>query len=312
MSALGTIVLAAVLTAAPPPTPERRLVVALSRHAGIAAPRALAIATEVQAKLVGVPTAPPVVDFTACKTKRVCLLTSARNAGASVVVTVEVSSVLDDGALRVEALSVDDDGARIGLVKANGAVSELVKAATPELTEAFSSALRTTLGLVPPPPPPTVVEPAPTPTPLVEAPPPPPMVPVTAPAPSREVPASVTQAAEAPFFSTSRLAGVGVGGAGAAALVAAGVFGLEAMSAAARAHQVCPPGPPCAETTALGDYTRAVHAQNTGVTLAVGGGVALVTGALLLWLNPGAPEPTVHALVVPVPGGVSAQVGASF
>lgn len=297
MFVLGIALLSSTLTAAPTP------LVALSRRGGVSAPKALALATQVSQALVGVPLTKPLADFTSCKSKKVCLLTSARNAGATVLVTVEVSSVLDDGSLRVEAWSIDDDGARVGEVLVEGPLSLLVTKATPALSGTFSEALRATLGLTPPPPPRSEPRPSSppvvtvTPAPVVKEPPTQPVASVTAPAP------------ESTFFTTGRLVGVGIAAAGAAALLVASVLGGLALDASTKSQARCAPAMPCSDVSAFTEYLRAARAQNAAVALTVSGAAALALGAIVFLVNPGE---TPAVTFLPTPGGAVAGFATSW
>ncbi|MDX2013281.1 MAG: hypothetical protein SFW67_24005 [Myxococcaceae bacterium] len=294
------------LSAAPPP------LVTLSRRSGVSAPRALAVVEEVADALVGLPPGRPVSDLTACRAKQACLLTAARQAGATVLVTVKVSSVLDEGALEVEAWSIDDDGARVAQVLVEGPLAGLVAKARPTLSGSFSERLRTTLGLVPPTPP--RPDPAVTPPPVVQADaaperPRPPTAQGTdvaraPPTPTQPQPAPVVTAARGP--SAVRVSGLVVAGAGAAALVAAALSAAVAADASAKSVARCAPQTPCADVTAFGDYLRAAHAQNAAVALTVSGAAAVALGALLFFLDPGQRPPVVS--VTPSPGGATVGV----
>ncbi len=283
MFLLGVALLSSTLTAAPTP------LIALSRRGGVSAPKALAIAQQVSDALVGVPLTRPLEDLTSCKSKKVCLLTSARKAGATVLVTIELSSVLDDGSLRVEAWSIDDDGARVGEVLVEGPLALLVTKATPSLAGTFSDSVRATLGLIPPPPP--RVEPKVTAPPVVT--PPPPLV-LTPPAP---------EPVPSPFFTTGRLVGVGIAGAGAAALLVASVLGGLALDASSKSKARCAPAAPCSDLSAFTEYLRAARSQNAAVALTVSGAAALAVGAIVFFVNPGASPVT----LTPAPGGAAAS-----
>lgn len=277
--------------------------VVLSRRTGITSPKAMAVATEVTSKLQGVPMAAAVEDLTSCKAKRVCLVEAARKKHAAVLVTVEVGAVLDDATLRVEGLSIDEDGKSLGVIEADSPFAGLVAKAEPKLAGEFSTTLRNTLGLTPPPQP--KVEPPPV-VPMVTAPPPEPKPEV--------VPAPVTPVvvAEAkPFFTPGRIAGVAVAGAGAAALVVGGVFGAQASAGAAKVKMLCP-DTQCTNPEAFTTYNQAAQSQNLGVALSVAGGVALAAGAVVFLINPGGDAPAASAVVVPVQGGVMSSFSMSF
>jgi hypothetical protein len=279
--------------------------VVLSRRTGITGPKALAAAADVSSKLKGVPVPATVDDLTSCKAKRVCLIEAARKKQVAVLVTVEVGAVLDDATLRVEGLSIDEDGKSLGTVEADGPLAGLVAKAEPKLSGEFSTTLRSTLGLVPPP------QPKVEPTPVVVAP------LVTAPPPQEPTPASAVTVAPAvtaeakPGFGAGRIAGLVVGGAGVAALAVGGVFLAQASSGAAQVKALCPEAQ-CSKPEAFTTYNQAAQSQNLGVALSVAGGVALVAGAVVFLVNPGATAPAASAVVVPVQGGVMSSFSMSF
>ncbi|MBL8939119.1 MAG: hypothetical protein JNM69_31440 [Archangium sp.] len=284
MFMLGIALLSSTLAAGPSP------LVALSRRGGVSAPKAMSLAQQVSDTLVGVPLTRPLEDFTSCRSKKVCLLTSARKAGATVLISIEVSSVLDDGSLRVEAWSIDDDGARIGEVLVEGALATLVAKAAPSLSGTFSAAVRTTLGLTPPPAP--GVEPQVTAPPVVKVPQPAPRpVLVTTPTPAQ------------PFFTTGRLVGGSVAAAGTAALLVASVLGGLALDASSKSQARCAPATPCSDLSAFTEYLRAARSQNAAVALTVSGVAALALGAIVFVVNPGAGPVTVS----PASGGAAAS-----
>lgn len=297
-----TLALSTLISTSTAATPQAWVV--LSRRTGVSAPKALTTATDVSAALKGVPLPIALEDLTTCKAKKVCLLDAARKKSAAVLVTVEVGAVLEDGTLRVEALSVDEDGKSLGVVDADGPVAGLVAKATPKLSGDFSTTLRNALGLVPPP------EPKPVPpAPLVDA---KPVEPKPDPKPVEvaAVPVEVGKTAEPSFLTGGRLAGLIVGGAGAVALIVGGIFGLQASSGAAKVKMLCPDGAQCTNPEAFSVYKQAADAQNLGVALSVGGTAALAAGAVVFLLNPGGSSAT--AMIVPVPGGVMASAFVGF
>lgn len=296
-----SLALCAVVSTSHAATPQAWVV--LSRRTGITSPKAMAAANDVASKLKGVPMAAGVEDLTSCKAKRVCLVEAARKKQAAVLVTVEVGAVLEDATLRVEGLSIDEDGKSLGVVDADGPLAGLVTKAEPKLSGEFSTTLRNTLGLTPPPPP--KVEPPPV-VPMVTAPPPEPKPEVTPP------PVTPVVVAEAKtFFTPGRIAGVAVAGAGAAALVVGGVFGAQASAGAAKVKMLCPDAQ-CTNPEAFTTYNQAAQSQNLGVALSVAGGVALAAGAVVFLINPGGDAPAASAVVVPVQGGVMSSFSMSF
>jgi hypothetical protein len=270
--------------------------VTVSRRSGVSAPKAMDLARQVAAQLEGVPQTLPLGDSTACKGKRLCLMTEARKLGATVLVTVEITRVLDDGSLRVEALSLDEDGKRLEQVLVEGPFEGLLEKATPSVRKELAAAVRATLGLV-------VVE-----VPLVEASPPPPPSVLPVASPVLEAP-SLTAPAQPAALSGGRIAGLAIAGGGAAALLVAGAFGVSAATQAANSRVLCPRDlGPCGDPIALRDYTNAVRAQNASVALSVVGGAALAVGALVFFIDPGAKVSGASAVVVPVQGGAMGQL----
>ena len=287
--------------------------VVLSRRSGVAVPKALQAAKDVSARLssAGIPLV-EVEDVTTCKGKKVCLLELARKKQVPVLVTVELGAAMDDGTLRIEALSVDEDGKQLALVELDGPVGNLVPRSYPRLDGNLVPAVRNALGLNAPEP--VVVakpEPKPEPEPVKPAPVvelvPPPMPPsVEAPAPSK------------PFFTTPRVIGTILGGAGVAGGVVAGIFGAQAGSAASRYTALCP-SQPCTSAEGFEQYKVASQGQTTAIIAGSIGGAALIAGVLLIAINPGgdaAAEPTttpaVSAIVVPIQGGAVGSFSLRF
>lgn len=285
--------------------------VMLSLRSGVTAPMALQAAKDVGAQLehAGVPIA-GVDDGTSCRGKKVCLLARARKKAWAVVVNVEVGAVLGDGTLRVEALSVDEDGRSLALVDVDGPPAELVEKARPQLEDPLAREVKTTLGIAPAPvaetPPPVEETPtaAPEPEKVVEAPPP---VEETSETSIAEEPV------ERPSFTGARIAGLSVAGAGVAALVTSAVFFGQAGSAGSQVTSLCPAGQQCNNPEAFTAYEKSAGAQNTAAVLAGIGGAAVAAGLVVFFLNPGGShEPSTAAALVPVPGGVVGTVGGRF
>jgi uncharacterized protein YjeT (DUF2065 family) len=285
-----TLALMYSLAASPPQT-----LVTLSRRSGVAAPRALALARQVAEQLTGVPQTLPLGDSTPCKGKRLCLLTEARTLGATVLVTVEITRVLDDGSLRVEALSLDDDGRALGEVLVEGPFEGLLLKATPRLSKELAAAIRATLGVVEVP----LVEAVPLPAPA--------LAPIAVSAPVE--PVTVVAAPSPSGLRGGQIVGLSMAAAGGAALLAAGALGVQALVLASNSRTLCPRDlGPCGDPLALKDYGNAVRAQNASVALSVAGGAAVAVGALVFFLDPGARESGTMAAVIPVQGGALGQV----
>ncbi len=295
---LGLAVLVSVQAAAPGDT-----WVVLSRRSGVPAPRAMELAVAVAFHLgsTGIPTSTAVDDLTKCNGKKPCLIDLGRKKKVPAMVFVEVGTVLDEAFARAEAVSIEEDGKSVGLAEVEGRLESLTESLKARLSVSLVPPLRTLLGIAAP-----VVVVAPPPTPMVEAPPPlPPLEPPPAvvvkeqPNPSK------------PFFTTTRVIGLVVAGAGVGTLIASGVFGGSAAGAAGQQTQLCPPGQPCNNPEAYAAYNSAAAAQNTSlVLLGVGAGLAAVGVVVMLIPSGDAPATTVS--MVPLPGGAAASISGSF
>lgn len=281
--------------------------VVLSRKSGVATVKAMELVGDVQTQLVGVPTTGLPEDLSSCKGKKVCIIDAARKKSVPLVVAIEVGAVLKDGTLRVEALSVEEDGRQLAVAEADGPIDGLVAKASPTLKGSFSEAMRKALGLTPPPAP--KVEPPP-PAPLVVAPPPPPEVKPEPPAaPSSEL----TQSASGPgFFTGSRIVGLAAAGVGVALVVVGGVFGAQASSGSARVKELCPVLEGCIRPEAYSAWSDAKRAESTSIVLTIAGAVMAAGGAVIFFLNPGAEAPAASASIVPVPGGAAGSFSLRF
>jgi hypothetical protein len=304
-----TLSLIAVLSTSQAAAPQAWVV--LSRKSGVATPRAMEITAEVQSQLVGVPTTGAPDDLSACKGKKVCVMDAARKKNVPVVVTVEVGAVLKDGTLRVEALSVEEDGRQLAVAEADGPSEGLVAKSAPQLKSEFSAALRKALGLTPPPAP--KAEPPPPPAPLVVAPPPPPTPATTEPMKSEPAAAVTAPASTGPsFFTPGRIAGLAAAGVGVAMVVVGGVFGAQASAGSARVRELCPMSAGCTNAEAFSTWSTAKGNEYTFIGLTVGGALVAAGGAVLFLLNPGAEPPAASAVIVPVPGGAAGAFSVRF
>ncbi len=293
--------------------PEAMVVV--TRKSGVALPRAMAAASEASAVLQrnSVPVKGEVSDATSCKTKKPCLVELGRKAGVSTMVLVELGSAVDSGLLRVEAISVEEDGRRLALSEAEGPLEALVSTVEQQLTATMAPALLKAMGLpvkaavvAQKPVEPVVVKP-------VE-----PVVKPVEPTPVAVVkPVEKAPEAAGSFWSTPRAVGAVVGGAGAATLIASAVFGATALGENAKALAACPAGQPCNKPEAYTAWANASGAQNTGLLLAGIGGAALLAGGAVFLLNPGASsssEPKAEAAItlMPTTGGAFASISGRF
>ncbi|MDX2012509.1 MAG: hypothetical protein SFW67_20090 [Myxococcaceae bacterium] len=300
------LALAALVSTSSAATPQAWLV--LSRKSGVATPKALATVGEIQALLVGVPTVGTPEDLSSCKGKKVCVIDAARKKNVPVVVSIEVGAVLKDGTLRIEALSVEEDGRQLAVAEADGPTDALVAKVAPTIRGSFSEALRKALGLTPPPTP--KVDPPPT-APLVVA--PPPEVKVDpSPAPAPAATPVVTQPAEGPgFFTGGRIAGLAAAGVGVALVVVGGIFGAQAASGSARVKELCPMSV-CTNPEAFTTWSDAKRAESTSLVMTIAGAVMAAGGAVIFFLNPGGDALAASALVLPVPGGAAGSFTLRF
>jgi len=284
--------------------------VVLSRRSGVALPRAQELAANVAEVLKRSVTVGGPTDASACKGKRACLLEGARKRGVSVVVTVEVGAALSEGSLRVEALSVDEDGRSLALVESDGKVESLVESARAGLETRLVPALRAALGLTP--------KEAPPPPPIVESPPPvvtPPAVTVTEPPPVA-IPPAVTTTPEAPAsgWSGTKIAGVVLGGVGVLGLGLGAGFGIMTLGNASELNRRCPAGSPCTDPQAYASWQQASQSQTIAGLGAGIGGAALI-GGIVLFLASGSSAATPPAVTVsggPTAGGGMAEVRVRF
>jgi hypothetical protein len=239
---------------------------------------------------------------------------AARKKNVPVVVTVEVGAVLKDGTLRVEALSVEEDGRQLSVAEADGPSDGLAAKVAPQIKSEFSAAVRKALGLTPPPAP--KAEPPPPPAPMVVAPAPPPTTPPAAsPEPPKTEPAAVVTGpalSEPSFFTPGRIAGLAAGGVGVAMVIVGGIFGAQASAGSARVRELCPMSVGCTNAEAFSVWSTAKGNEYTFIGLTVGGALVAAGGVVLFLLNPGAEPPPASAVIVPVPGGAAGAFSVRF
>lgn len=241
----------------------------------------------------------PLLDPGACGTKRTCLVGLARKKELEVLVVLEVANVIDDGVLRAEAVSVDEDGKRIALVEYEGNLSKLadVRATLKKLVPQVQSTLNAAKAAAAAP----VVaaapaaEPArpPAPAPVVAAPapqPPPAPAPVVTPAPAvtAPAPASVAQAPQ-PSSGGSGLSAVGVALliAGGVGVAGAGLFGVLALGEAGKVDALCPVRTKCSSLDSANVFfDNAERWQTIGLVSLIAGSALAATGLVLLLAAP--------------------------
>lgn len=282
--------------------------VVVSRRSGVSAKKAAEVSAGVAAvlKASGLPSARSPEDLSKCNGKRPCLIELGRKQNVAAMVLLEVGTVLDDGFARAEAVSVEEDGRRLGLAEYEGPLATLSKGLEPIVTRNLVPALKGALGaasttpeLPPPPPPPapplvTHVEVAPQP----QLPPPAPPVPA--------VPAAVTEVAkpvEKSSWGPRRVVGSVVALAGVGTLAAAAGTGLGALDQSNAAQRLCPTGQPCTDPAAYAAYRKASGAQTTALMLTGIGAVAVAVGATLFFLELG---DDARVSLAPTPQGAAA------
>lgn len=310
--------------------------VVVSRRSGVAKPQANDVAKAVlaglDAKAFSVGKAP--LDGTSCNGKKPCLMALGRKEGAAGLVLLEVALVLDDGVVRAEAVSVEEDGRRVALAEYEGAltakaaITQAVQklnaplkalvagdskpaepAKPPEVTKPVEAAKPPAVAVKPAPVSAPVSAPAPAPAPKPAE---PPVVAATPPPPApavSEPPTEVSvQPAPAAGMSGVRVVGLVVGGLGVAAVVAGIVFGTQALSNGARSLNLCPAGQPCTNPAAFSAYTQAAQAQNLGLGLTVGGAAAAALGLVLFVVGGSAPADAPKPALWLGPDGAGAVV----
>jgi hypothetical protein len=284
---LLALVLALVVHQASAPAPW----VVLTRRQGVAQPSAAAQLAAVRGVLVegGVAT-PPVGDLTKCQRKLPCLISEAKAKGASVLIAVESARVVDEAVVKVDLLSIDEDGRKVESVVAQGPNATILDVLSTQTRTVMLPAVKRALGLTEVPP--VVVAPPPAPLPIVVTtpPPPPPPVSVVEPAP--------TPATSSTFVRwVPGLVGVAAAGAG------VGVF----LSAATERERLTAGGLEMNEVRPLVESGKTK--EGVGVGLMVGGGAAVL--ASVIWAL-AAPKAPATASLVPHATGAALVVGGSF
>ncbi|MDX2010846.1 MAG: hypothetical protein SFW67_11665, partial [Myxococcaceae bacterium] len=299
------MVLTAVVAASLMATPETWVVV--SRRTGTTAPKSLEVAAVVARALTsaGVPSTLAPEDLSTCAAKKPCLVEKGKAKGVPAMVLVDVGIVLGEGVAKLEAISVDEFGKKVAVVDAE-AKADAIGGALVAKVPTLVGPLKELLGIKDAPAPVTKVEP------LKEEPKkvPPPAeklasadpLPPPPPPPALEVTSSATPPAGG-FFTTSRIIGLSAAGVGVGVAVVGAVFLSQAAAASRTIDELCPTSRMgCANAQAFAAWEGARPAQNTGVALLVGGGLAAAGGLALFLLNPGAPAdpaPAVSFFVTP-------------
>ncbi|MCU0699352.1 MAG: hypothetical protein MUC96_22845 [Myxococcaceae bacterium] len=304
------MVLTAVVAVSLMAAPETWVVV--SRRTGTTGPKSLEVAGAVAKALTsaGVPSTLTPEDLSSCGAKKACLVEKGKAKGVPAMVLVDVGVVLGEGVAKLEAISVDEFGKKIAVADAE-AKADAIGGALVAKVPTLVGPLKEVLGIKDAPAAVTKVEPpkeepkkGPPPAEKVASadplPPPPPP-------PALDVSSSAAPS-EGGFFTTSRVIGLSAAGVGVGVAVVGAVFLSQAAAASRTIDQLCPVRTGCPNAEAVATWERGRTAQNTGVALLVGGGLAAVSGLVLFLLNPGAPAepaPAVSFFVAPGGGGAS-------
>ncbi len=313
------MLLFAVLVTAQTVTPAD-IAVVVTRREGVSKVQSTEVASHCADVLRkgGLAVADKPVDGLSCGGKKSCLVALGRKSQHSVLVLLETATILDDGVLRAEAVSIEEDGKRLAVSEYEGSLATPALL-TPTFTKLVAPLLKATQGkaaaaqAVPPPPDPVVAPQAQAkpPEPAAVTPPEPAPTPVSAPAAVTVTPPAATGP------SGRTIAAVVLLAAGVAAGVGAGVAGGQALAENEKVSMLCPVRNQCVdpqmptrvnpEATAAAE--RARSAQTAGIILAASGGALAVTGLVLLVT--GTPPPAPEAPKVSVwaaPGAVSASL----
>jgi hypothetical protein len=242
-----------------------------------------------------------------CQGKRQCLSAVGQKLGVAVLVTVETASVLDEVTVRVESISVDEDGKRLGVfdytgdLTKKGVIAPKIAALIPLMERVVTVKKVEPVAVKPVET--VVIKPADS---IAVKPAEPIVVKQVDPSSMKSADPIVIEkkgaTVEKPFFNSTRTIGAIVGGLGVAALGTGFAFLGMASGKSKEIDGYC--GGDAARTNCTPDaitkYAEAQSQQTIGIGLAAGGGAALVTGALLLLLG-GDSEST------PVPVALSAS-----
>ena len=131
-----------------------------------------------------------------------------------------------------------------------------------------------------------------------------------APAAQGAVPLDAPRGGERHALPAQRVAGLVVGGAGVAGLVAGGVLGLMTRSAWNHAVAACPAQAAC-RADAHDQSTRALSLA-TGSTVVFAAGGAAVAAGLVLWLTTPSPKRAARLQVAPFAAGAGVLASGSF
>ncbi len=268
------------------------LSVVIARRDGVSKAQAQTVAKTVVAALgdAKLAVAPEPVDGLKCANKKPCLVAMGRKAEQSFLVLLEVGNVLDEGLIRAEAISVDEDGKRVALAEYQGALGDKTAVVT-AMQKVIAPLKALTAGA------PVAAEPV-KPEPVVVA---PPVTPApVAPAPAPAVTTAPAPEAPAAGMSGTRIAGIILMGVGGAAAVGGAVFGTQALAGAGKVDMLCPVRSQCSNPDAFAAYQSAQTSQGLGIGLGVGAGVTAAAGLILFLVGGAAPSPAAPQVGVSV------------
>lgn len=292
------LTLLAALVLAQPAAPPTWVV--LAKKSGLTAQAALGDVAVVREALdfAGLGTSLAAADLTRCQKKLPCLLKAARKEQVRYLALVDAARVIDQAVVKVELLSVDEDGKKLEGFLLEAPVASTAPQLRGKTSETLVPVLRQALGVV-----------APTP---VEPPPPPPPAPVAiATPPPAPPPAQVQAPAEPPRASGLRIVSYVVGGVGLAAAGVGAFFGVQTLSAAQDRDRLCPPADQCDDPRAFSLDAQARQQQLLGFVVG-GAGAALVATSLVLFLVSSPAEPPVRAAFMPTRDGLSFSLTTSW
>ena len=280
--------------------------VVITKRSGVAKAATAEFAKTISETLAakGVPNSTEPTDLTSCNARLVCLIEAGMKKKVTLLVTVEVASVLDDVVIHSEVFSVDEDGKKISTFDYEGAPRAFSADAARHFDDTFVPAIRSSLGIAAAP----IAKDAPKEQPKTIAAPPPEAKPTVAEA---SVPPPEVVEPASPGMSTQKKIGIGVAAVGAVGLVVAAGMGGSALGSAGTSNSLCPAGSPCTNPAAYTAYDSARSAQTTATVFAVAGGVLLAAGAVLFFVDFGGGD-TVAATPAVSTDGAGVLVHGSF
>jgi hypothetical protein len=278
---LTAVALTAALTlGAADAKPEAWVVV--TKRSGIAKPATTEFAKTISETLTskGVPNTTEPADLTSCGGRLMCLLEAAQKKKVSVLVTVEAASVLEDVVIHSDAISIDEDGKKIGAFDYEGPGRAFSADLAKRIDDSFVPAVRSTLGIAAAPiAKAEVVKPESSVPPPTEATPPPVVAKTEAPAVVVEKPAPSSG------MSGQKIGGIVVAAAGAVGLLVGAGMGGKALGSAGTRSNLCPEGKPCTNPAAFTAYEDSRSAQTIATACTITGAVLVAAGAVLFFVD---------------------------